>query len=197
MPLGRLMPFRIARRARPAYPICSISKLLPDLSSKRITTCSPHTTGLIAIRRSTSFAATFTVNWPSCGIRCSSILRLDKILIRLTRAGSMDFGSCIISRSTPSTRTRILSVFSSGSICTSLARDLTAYSRIVLSARLIGESWTSVLISPSLALEASSCDASAAASTLERSVRYWSSTWRTPASEAINTFKGLWIRFDR
>ena len=116
IPFGRLMPLRIVRSERPAYPICSRSNKFPALSSRRITTCSPHTTGLIAMRRSTSLSLTRTVNCPSCGIRCSSIFKLDKIFIRLTSAGSILFGSCITSRSTPSIRQRIFSDFSSGSI---------------------------------------------------------------------------------
>ena len=167
------------------------------MSSKRITTCSPHTTGLMAIRRSTSLSATLTANCPSCGMRCSSIFSSDRILIRLTSAGSILLGSCITSRSTPSTRQRILSDFSSGSMWISLARLFTAYSRIVLRARLIGESWTIVLISPRASAAASACDTWAATLTLLRSVRYCSSTWRTPASDAIKTLSGRWTRLAR
>ncbi len=128
-------------------PILAISILVPDLSNRRITTCSPQTTGEIAIRKSTSFSAINTANWPSCGIRCSSIFRFARILIRETSAGSIDFGSSITRRSTPSIRQRIIKLLLSGSICTSEALDFTANSRIDVSALEIGESWVIVLMS--------------------------------------------------
>ena len=116
IPFGFAIPRSTIANACPVIPIFSISSVVPVLSKIRITTCSPHTTGEIATRRSTSFPATAKVNWPSCGIRCSSIFRFDKILILDTNAGSIVFGSSITFLSTPSIRQRITSACSSGSI---------------------------------------------------------------------------------
>ena len=116
MPFGLFMPFLIALSERPAKPILSRSNVFPDLSSSLMTTCSPQTTGLMAIRKSTSLFATLTANCPSWGMRCSSIFKFDKILIRLTKEGSMLFGNCIISLKTPSTLVLIFKLFSRGSM---------------------------------------------------------------------------------
>ena len=197
IPLGRLIPCSTARSDRPARPISLRSKFWPVLSSKRITTCSPHITGLMAIRRSISLSATLTPNWPSCGTRCSSILSSARILTRLTRAGSRLFGRSITWRSKPSIRKRITSLSSVGSMWISLALVLAAYSKIVLSARLIGESCTIVFTRLASSWRVSCCDASAAASTAPRSVLYWAKTWRTLASEAMHTFSDCCITVAR
>ena len=126
IPFGREIPSVTSRNARPVIPIFSISIDVPLLSNKRITTCSPKTTGEIAIRKSIVLLFTITENWPSCGIRCSSIFRRDIILIRLTSAGSIDFGNSIVFRNTPSMRHRITRDFSSGSMWISLALDFAA-----------------------------------------------------------------------
>ena len=67
-PLVTIIPFARSRhllivlRPRPLKPISSSFIALPVLSSNLITTCSPHTIGAIAIRRSIGFPSTATVN---------------------------------------------------------------------------------------------------------------------------------------
>ena len=184
IPFGRFSPASTVRSARPVIPIPSISIVVPLLSSNRITTCSPHTTGEIAIRRSTSLSPTITANCPSCGIRCSSIFKFAKIFTRDTSAGSIVFGSSITRLSTPSIRHLITSAFSSGSMCTSDALLRTAKSKILVSALEIGESCVIVL---TLLLAACRCATSS-------SVAFTACS--TPVKSPLYCFKTAWIPSD-
>ena len=60
--------------------------------------------------------------------------------MRETTAGRMALGRVMVSRSSPSTRKRTWTMFSRGSMCTSEARDLMAYSRMMLTVLAIGAS---------------------------------------------------------
>ena len=75
---------------------------------------------------------------PSCGIRFSEMSIFPMIFILVTRAECVDFAGDITSFSSPSTLYLILTFFSNGSICISLAFERTAWLIIVFTSLTIG-----------------------------------------------------------
>ena len=89
-------------RLCPQYPNSSKLKALVDSSKIRITTFSPSMTGNVDTRSANISPFKLILKRPSCGERCSSILRLLSIFIRLTNAPRTFLGSLLASRKTPS-----------------------------------------------------------------------------------------------
>ncbi len=100
------------------------------LSRIRSTHFSPCTVDVVATRTSSGTPSIVASSWPSCGRRRSTMFMFAMTLMRLTRAGPMFAGSDSTSWSAPSTRLRIRSRSSIGSMCTSDARSVTACDRI-------------------------------------------------------------------
>ena len=90
--------------------------LLERDESSLKTTFSPSTTGMIETLISRFSLSSFILILPSWGARCSSVLRLDIILILITIRSCRNIGSLRTSCKTPSILKRIRQCFSSGSI---------------------------------------------------------------------------------
>ena len=110
------------------------------LSSRRSTTRSPCPAGIVETRTSTARPATRSEMRPSWGRRFSAMSRRDMTLIRDTISGATARLVCSTSRSTPSTRNRITSRFSNGSMWMSEAFSFTDCVRSALMSRMTGAS---------------------------------------------------------
>ena len=90
-------------------PTCSSVSTPTNVLSKRITTDSPHCTGMVEIRTSTLWSRMRTLQRPSCGRRFSEMSRLAMSLIRVASAPAMRRSAIVCTRSTPSWRKRMRS----------------------------------------------------------------------------------------
>ena len=109
-PVTRIIPFGWAIASftvasdRPQYPSWSSLTAWFDSSKIRMTTFSPSAIGNVETRSAYCFPETFILNRPSCGTRRSSIFRLERILMRLTKAPWTFRGNLLTSFKTPSIR---------------------------------------------------------------------------------------------
>ncbi|CSA91012.1 Uncharacterised protein [Vibrio cholerae] len=112
IPCGRLIKRRKLSWLCAVIPKLCRSRRVAFLSSKRITTRSPCDEGMVETRTSTARPPIRSEIRPSCGTRFSA---MSSLAITLTRETSSDESlrlGASTSRSTPSTRKRIDSVFS-------------------------------------------------------------------------------------
>ena len=116
MPCGRWIR-RIKRDSLPgSMPKWRKSSRPSRLSSSRITTRSPWPVGKVETRTSTGRPATRNEIRPSCGSRFSAMSRWAMTFTRDTNSGPNARGGWSASRSTPSTRNRIIRRFSKDSM---------------------------------------------------------------------------------
>src|SRR3989344_9514323 len=86
MPWGRVRACSTCSKLVPQSPNSSRTEALEDSFKIRMATFSPSTIGKVLTLSAYCPLPICTLKRPSCGARRSSILRLDKILIRLTSA---------------------------------------------------------------------------------------------------------------
>ena len=128
-----------------------------------MTIFSPYTVGRVASRRSIVLPATVRLTRPSWGIRRSAMLMSPMTFSRLISPAWMFFGDRMTSCSTPSTRYRIRTSRSVGSMWMSEARSARAWVMRRLTILTIGPSSTAAAALSMVAMSSSAAWAASVA----------------------------------